>query len=304
MDSGGGFESAGGLTLPPVMDAFSFIESISPSRADQLKAMLNRADFSFSGKIIVDLTMPMYIGGYYSPSDHVIALNPMLALTGSLKSIAHVFVHEGLHSEGIMDESLTELLTKLKMQEVFGGSEFQSGYDGMVEKTKELMGEMSFTEVRELIERGDLQTFENLLEVILIQPALHSLEDLNDLSFESIESGLQSKWSELQELFPRMMNSIANNNRGLHDEAGLEARQFDLTNLLQKTAFQIFNEKQHLLTGIFNQITKNGQDKLQEDEFINAMFEHGFGYLVDFEPQVIKRMYNTYAMQIVEVEYV
>ncbi|MCA9381277.1 hypothetical protein KC678_03360 [Candidatus Dojkabacteria bacterium] len=268
----------------------SFLEE-HPAALRKLKNALRRIKFNFKGNFVVDLTMPNWIGGYFNLVD-TIAINPWLLLYGAEKDIAHVLFHEGLHAgvyteTGVDDEALVEAMTKKKMAEVYGGASFKSGYDDMVNDFNQYFGDMNFSELSEMIESGDEQTFDNLLEVMVVNP---SLDDKNyeSLDWEEIKRRLGRTWGVLQKLFPRMMNSIEGKNVGPHDGTNVSLHHFKLDSLLEKTAKRILGEQTGLINKIITDITKEGEENLDKELIKEEFFKLGLGYLYDTDPEFIE----------------
>ncbi len=294
-----GFELFGSKSIEellyPSPDIFL---SEHPSALRKLRNALRKIKFSFKGRFIVDLTIPNWVGGYFAEQIDTIAINPLLLLYGSEKDIAHVLFHEGLHAgvytDGVNvdDEALVESMTKKRLGEIYGGSEVKSGYDSMVSDFNEYFGDMSFNDLSEMIEDGDEDTFDNLLEVMVVNPNVES-EDLESLSFEEIKRRLGNMWSTLQTLFPRMMNSIARNNLGPHAGTNVDLHHFKLDSLLEKTAKKILSEKQELFQSIFKTVAVEDREHSRE-EIVDAMFKLGLGYLYDTEPEFINEMINKF----------
>lgn len=271
-------------------NALEFIRS-NPSQLRKLKNALKKINFKFKGNFIVDLTMPGYVGGYYAESIETIAINPMLLLMGTEKQIAHVLFHEGLHAgiytDGtkVDDESLVEAMTKKKMEELYGGG-IQSGYDGLVTEFNEYFGDTSFSELSEMVESGDEDTFNNMLEVMVLNRQMDN-DSIEDLSFEEIKRKLKDVWSTLQKLFPRMMNSIANRNIGPHAGTNVELHHFKMDELLENMARKIIGEKPELFQKLFEELTPEDKEYNVMD-VVRGMFDLGIGYLFDAEPEFVR----------------
>jgi len=274
-----------------------FLKLFAPNKLRRLKNALNKIKFKFKGTFIVDLTMPMNTGGYFAPGHDLIALNPMLLLYGSEEEIAHVLFHEGLHAgiytdTPVMDESVTETLTKKKMAELYGSAKFKSGYDGMVKEISQFFGDMSFEQMSDLIEGGDKQSFDNLLDVIVVQPSIN--DGLETLSWEEIQKKLAKSWKWLQQMFPRMMNSIAGKNVGLHSGSNVSLHNFELEGVLSKAARRLLEENQGILRQMFMNITKDGKENLDLEKIKTKMFDEGFGYICDSDPDIADRLISEF----------
>lgn len=281
-----------------------FLRIFAPHRAGMIKSILDKIEFSkFKGRLIADLTMPMNIGGYYSPDRNVIAINPMLLLHGKERDIAHVLYHEGLHSgiysEGteIMEEVVVETMTKKRMAELYGESTFRSGYDGMVKEAEEFFGELSYEEMVEQIEDGNDETFDNFLELAVVRPLIGE-EDHTKLRWSEIRKSLKKKWSMLKKLFPRMINKVAKNNKGLHEDAEMEAYEYKLENLLERAAKDIFSNHKEILSEIFVDVSDGASlNPMNSDRIKKLLTRLGYGYLLDEEPKFMEKMIDQFIVQ-------
>lgn len=262
-----------------------FLQYFAPHRERMFKRLKKKIEFKFGGKLIVDLTMPMRVGGYFSPGSNIIAINPFLLLHGSENEIAHVLFHEGLHAGAygpqVLDESLTETLTKKKIQEVYGGSELKSGYDGLVKQANQFFGDLTYKELAKYIEDGDEDTLNNLLELIVVKPLL----DKSDLpNWHDVKKKLKTQWQILKRLFPRMMNSIGNKTSDLHEEAKLDFHEYKLEGLLKKTAQKAFEEER--VSSLVRKIIK-AKKLVSKGEVIKELINQGYSYMYDYNPDIV-----------------
>lgn len=286
-----------------------FLLNSAPERISMLKSILKKLGFNFDGKFIVDLLMPGNVGGYYSPNKHILAINPYLLLTGSEQEIAHVLYHEGLHAgiftQGtkIMEEVVVETMTKKKMEELYGQSTFKSGYDGMVKDAESFFGDLAFDDMKDMIEdKDDEETFDKFMSLAVVKPTLRE-EKYKELTWDAIQRRLKQRWSLFKELFPRMMNNIVKNNRGLHDGAGMEAYQYKLDGLLAETAKDILSNHQNVLVDIFLDITNNGDKLFSTEYMLQNLLRKGYGYLYDADPEAINRMIVLFNTQVSDLKY-
>ncbi len=276
-----------------LQSAENFLKTFAPNRLRILRNALQKINFKNPKGFYVDLTMPMNVGGYFSPDNGMIAINPMVLLYGTEQEIAHILFHEGLHAgiytqSSIMDEALVESMTKKKIHELYGGQAFKSGYDDIVEEINEFFGDMSFESMSNLIEDGDQSTFDNLLKVIVVDKSIN--DGLDALSWQSIEYRLGKNWKTLQTLFPRMMNKLAGKNVGLHAPANVSLHQFELEGVLAKAAMQIVSEHPELLDELMEKILEKRKiSEISNDELVEQIFNSGFGYIYDFDPSFIEK---------------
>lgn len=281
-----------------------FLRIFAPHRAGMIKSILDKIEFSkFKGRLIADLTMPMNIGGYYSPDRNIIAINPMLLLHGKERDIAHVLYHEGLHSgiysEGteIMEEVVVETMTKKKIADLYGESTFRSGYDGMVNEAEKFFGDLSYEEMVEQIEDGNDETFDNFLELAVVRPLIGE-EDHTKLTWSEIRKSLKKKWGMLKKLFPRMINKLAKNNKGLHEDADMEVYEYKLDNLLERAAKKIFSDNRDALAEILVDVTEAASlNPMNSDRIEKLLTLLGYGYLLDEEPKFMAKMIDQFMFQ-------
>jgi hypothetical protein len=280
-----------------------FLGMIAPHRIGVLRRALSKIGFNFSGRFIADLTMPGNVGGYFSPDYNILAINPWVLLYSSEREIAHILFHEGLHAGiytdgvNVMDETLVETLTKKKISEVYGGATFRSGYDGLVKEASEFFGKISFDEIVEKVEDGDEETFDNLLEIFVVRPMIGE-KNIKDLTWTGVQRELSKKWKLLKKFFPRMINKIAKNNRGLHDEAGMEPYQYKLDGLLEKMASRIIGSNPEVILEIFLKITKKGEINLEEERMQNIFVKSGYRYIYDNEPEYIQQAISRFIIEV------
>ncbi|GAB4284189.1 MAG: hypothetical protein Kow0081_1250 [Candidatus Dojkabacteria bacterium] len=294
------------LRMPPE----KFLKLFAPNRLKVLQNAISKIKFrDFKGKFITDLTMPANVGGYYSPDLNIIAINPMLLLHGSEKEIAHVLFHEGIHAgiytkgTEVLEEVVTETMAKKRIQELYGGPPPRSGYDGLVKEADEMFGDLEYNEMVEQVEDGDEATFDNYLELIIIRPAIGDA-DYSKLNWKEIRKSLKKKWKLLKKLFPRMINKIAKNNRGLHEDAKMEAYEYKLEGLLERAATKIISENKDIIVDIFLDITKNGEDNLEAKSILKKMVKQGFGYIIDKDPEIVEGYINSLLEQTKKYKFV
>jgi hypothetical protein len=237
--------------------------------------------------------MPGWIGGYYYKG--VIALNPWLLLYGKEQDIAHVLFHEGLHAgvftNGIEvdDESFVETMTKKRMEEIYGTTGMKTGYDNLVDDFQEHFGNMSFNDLSTLVENGDEQTFDNLLEILVVNESLET-GDINELGWESIEKKLKKAWGILQELFPRMINSVAGRNVGPHAGTNVELHHIKLDGLLENAAEKILQNNKPLLRKLVEMVIPDEVTDINKEDIIANIFDTGLGYIYDADPDYMNNL--------------
>lgn len=281
-----------------------FLSQYAPDRISMLKRILHKLGFSFKGEFIADLLMPGNVGGYFSPGKNILAINPYLLLSGTEEEIAHVLYHEGLHAgiftngTQLMEEVVVETMTKKKIEDLYGKSTFKTGYDSLVEDASKFFGDLSFDDMKEMVEdEEDQSSFDKFMSLAVVNPSIRN-QKIEDLKWNSIQNNLKQKWGMLKELFPRTINSIAKNNKGLHEAAKMEAHQYKLEGLLENTARDIMANHQDLLIEIFLEVTQNGEKSLDSEEIISLLMKDGYGYLYDMDPGTMKKMIQLFTSQV------
>ncbi len=279
------------------LNLFDFLGLFASHKEGLLKSILSRIDFKkFKGNLIVDITMPSYVGGYWDLKD-TIAINPMLLLFGSEKAIAHVLIHEAIHAGAytdgveVHDESITETLAKKKMVEEYSETGFASGYDDMVVQLKQYFGDLSFEQITEKIESGDEETFDNFLEIMVLNPMFED-NNANEMTWDNVEFNLKKKWKIMKELFPRIINSIHDREVGPHEDATMDVSHFKLEGLLEKCANRIVNDQPERLADILVHITKGNKEVIDSLEVQETLMKQGYAYLVDFGGDKITQYIN------------
>lgn len=272
-----------------------FLKLYAPHQLKKLKRALSKTKFKFNGDFIVDLLMPANVGGYFAPDQNILAISPYILLQGTEQQIAHILIHEGIHAgvygPRVLEESLTETMTKKRMAEIYNKSSFKSGYDDLVKEAEFLFGDLSYSEISEKIENGDQETFNNLLEM-MINGSSYQEEDVSQLSWDEIYKKLKEKWGVLQKLFPRMMNSLKRKSRGLHEGAAdVALSEFKLDDILARSARKILADKPELLDEVFEHISEKLEDftEIEFSDFKDLLRQHGFLYLLDADEAVVKK---------------
>jgi hypothetical protein len=285
--------------LPPYLDPIQFLELFAPDRVAILLSAMSLTGFDrFQGTFIADMTLPPTIGGYYNcdPQNPVIAINPFILLNGSEEQIAHIIVHEGIHSglytDGVevMEEVLTETMTKKYIYRLYRNLDFQSGYDQMVQEMQPYWQELSFEQLAKAIELEDEAAFDYFLELILINGPLVS-NRFDQLRFQNIDQRLHDLWPMLRRLFPRMLNKIDGRDVGPHEQATLTAKNFELEGLLKRSVAALV--EQGKLPELINQLLFSNQvDNLFDA--LELLKQQGLYYLYDFYPQQVIDLITDY----------
>lgn len=154
--------------------------------------------------------------------------------------ILHELVHSGAYTDGVpvMDESATDVLTRKGLMEL-GWTPVSNGYDNVVGELMPFMNLLSWAEMAELIQANPIDTINNLMEFVVLLPAL-TMNDLTELSWQRIEQKVNGGWALLQRLFPRIMNEVTGHGYGVHDPTDLTVSEFGMENVLQHVAWTTF----------------------------------------------------------------
>lgn len=272
-------------------DLLDFLENFAPGQLSTVKRILKKIEFEYDRPLVVDLTMPPNVAGYFSTTMDFIAISPALLLRGTESQIAHVILHECLHAgvygPKVDDEALVETMTINRITELYGRDDFPTGYDDLVSAVREYFGDKSFAEIQEAIEEGDEETFNNLLTFMVVDPALDG-DDPRDLSWKKIESNLRKRWKFIRKYFPRIINTISgNSSAGVHDNATMGVHEFKLEMLLEKAAERIMANKSKLIK-LMEIVTNQGQVNLTQKDIIAGLVDEGFAYLVDMYQKEIE----------------
>lgn len=266
------------------LDIFDFLEMFAPQRVAMLRRIIDKIGLDFKGSLIADIRIPPQAVAYFDLKD-TIGFNAWYLINADEKFIAHALIHEGIHAgvysdAQVHDESITETMTRKKMIEVYGEIGFESGYVDTVSELSEYFGEKSFAEIVELIENGDEETFDNFLQLLVIDP-LFKNTDARKLTWHSIDNKLKKQWKFIRQMFPRIINSIEERNVGVHSDATMDVRSYKLENLMQKASQRLIKDPQKLAE-VFLASTRHIKSIVTSNDIVNTLRDEGFGYLVDF----------------------
>lgn len=189
----------------------------------KLQAILNRINYKHcraknlpNPRIMTKRGIPMNVGGYFQPGTDYIVINPITLLYGSEADCFRILQHETNHYAGIEDESTTDLLAVLQMEEEGYRTEGKTGYAELVDSLRENLGEITSDQLLELIEEDDLATLGNFIEAIFIDKII---AEKGCVGFAEIRELITGKWALMQKLFPRLLNSLFSPMKGVHDHA-------------------------------------------------------------------------------------
>src|SRR5690606_23213331 len=135
------------------------------------------------------------IGGAYDLETHRIGINPLVLLFAPIDMVYQVIYHEGMHagrvgglSSGILDESITEVVTEKKLTEERRQS-FTTGYDKLVEMLDPFVRGMSAEQLQELVDGNAHLTLQNFIQLIVL-PEVIGAEDIHKYRRKFIEHQL------------------------------------------------------------------------------------------------------------------
>jgi hypothetical protein len=287
-----------------------YLKEIAPARYELLRKVLNKIEFqAFHGKFIVDARLPISIGGYWNPENEVIAINPYFLLFGSEIEIATILIHEGLHA-GIFtnnielpDESMTQLITQEIVNEKYNNKGMKTAYDGGVEELRNLFGnEITLEDLIRLASESDEETFNNILESILVGPSILE-QNTDQLRWDQIEKNLSEKWEILIKLFPRLINSVDKKRVGAHETATMSMSDFKqkkFEDLLKQIAQNMIEKHEKVLVKIINEQLINLIPPLTVDAVIKSLYIEGYGYLIDYQSEIVVNYVKEYISDLEE----
>ncbi|MDQ7021673.1 MAG: hypothetical protein Q9M91_07715 [Candidatus Dojkabacteria bacterium] len=199
-----------------------------------------------------------------------------------------------------MEETIVETLTISKIEDIYGKDGFPSGYMTLVKSFEENFGKTSFEELKEKIEGGDEKTLDNLLQMLVIDREL-SNNEIDRLSWDSISKRLKNKWSLIEKLFPRIVNSIAGNGKDLHESGDLSFSDYKLEGLLNNAADEILSGGRGMLLDLLLKVTNFGKANLNKLDIIAGLKDEGYAYLYDYDAALVERIINMYITQVMVV---
>lgn len=186
-------------------------------------------------QVFIDPSLPPNVGGYVDPEvPQVIVMNPIVLLQGDPSELFRVNQHEAIHDGEIYEESITDLLAVLFMEEKGYDPDTRAGYHDLVTELRDrLTYDMTSQDLLDLIVAGDdTATLMNFIDKIFIEPMVN-LE--KPVPFLDIKNKIHAGWRVMERLFPRLLNSVLRPHAGMHDEAkGLSLRNEHWDMLMEK----------------------------------------------------------------------
>ncbi len=231
----------------------------------------------------------------YVPGLDEIWIDPYKALNYSDDQLAHIIYHEALHGglaiagHKILDESLTDLITELKIRKEYPYTEFRSGYSHIVDDLVSFLPNATFEELQSMIEdeeKGDFD-FETILfklattEIFHLEETEFSAKSVNFLSEEYINRKLRYRWNEIVQLFPRLGwkflgKDPLENPEVLHSPVSLPLTDSIISKILKRTAENLL-KKPALLYKLNQYIIEYAS--LREETVDEALERLDLGYL-------------------------
>jgi len=189
-----------------------------------LKTGIPSSDFNrIKERLFVNPFLPLFephqLGGFHT-RDKYIQFNPVILKDPNAeKLIAHVFFHEYQHMIGFYDESIVEMMTIAKMEEVYGEPGVATGYVQLVNELRRLIGDKSYTDLYELMTESNAESIDVILSEMVIRSTFDSYFPglLEGMKVTNLMESAKSKWIYMLKLFPRLINS--SKGLGMFDEA-------------------------------------------------------------------------------------
>jgi len=236
----------------------------------------------------------------YVPALNEIWIDPNKLLNYSDDQLAHVIYHEALHAglaivgHKILDESLTDLITELKIRKEYPYTEFRSGYSDIVDDLISFLPNVSFEELESMIEDEEIGNFdfETILfklataEIFNLEETEFSEESVKFLSEEYINRKLRYRWIEIVQLFPRLGwkflgKDPLENPEVLHSPVSLPLSDSIISRILERVVSKLLNEPTLLLKlnqyiinyAILNKMTFKGTLELLDLGYLRQIWE-------------------------------
>jgi hypothetical protein len=263
-----------------------FLELVPEFRA-KYEAVVSKFHLEIDLPVLIDPALPANVGGAYVQIGNIrqMHLNPMHVLESEI-DLARIFVHESIHAgivrhplmggvtTGIPEEGPTDALTTELIEDVYKEKAKPSGYYHLVEELRSYMPGKSFAQLARLIDADDETTLHRLVEQVILQKLLEDTPI--DLSEKAIVKELDSKWSVMTRLFPRLLNKVFNTGAGLHQEAQVNRWQYDHQHILDRAAAMINGNdalRHEILSAAALRVSPRTPEALEE-----LLFEQGYGY--------------------------
>lgn len=225
-------------------NAFDYLDSVGELLPDQaqramviLNDVLDHIDYTLCDQkklprpdVAIKLDLALNIGGYFRPGADYIVINPLALLYGTTEEVFRILQHEINHYSGILDESATDLLAELQMEERRLDSDTNAGYPEQITLLKRnLPNNISTKEIVSLITNDDQETLCNFIEKILIDRLINNRGYMGP---EAYRKAILGEWHIIQELFPRLLNTLFAPERGLHKNADNVLPSTEVWNIL------------------------------------------------------------------------
>lgn len=231
----------------------------------------------------------------YVPALNLVWIDPFKVIDLPDDALAHIIYHEAIHAglalagHKILDESLTDLISELKIRKEYPYTRFRSGYSDLVDDLISFLPNVSFEDLQSMIEDEDTEKFD--LETILFKLATTDSfkiveVELSELTIERfsedyINRKLRYRWDEIVKLFPRLGwkflgKDPLKNPEVLHSPVSLPLTDSIISKILERIAEKLFNQPALLYK--LNQYIIN-YASLNEVSFNEALDSLDLGYL-------------------------
>ncbi|MEO6729037.1 MAG: hypothetical protein ABIM99_03885 [Candidatus Dojkabacteria bacterium] len=254
-----------------------------------IKTGIPRADFNLvKSRLFLNPTLaitdPHQLGGFHTEHKYI-QFNPYVLEDPNAEFlIAHVFFHEYQHMIGFDDEAIVEMMTIKKMMEAYGRVGIQSGYVNIVEELQGLIGEKSYDELYDLMNRSNSERLDTFLKEMIMKSVFDSYFPglLENIKVSEIMLSAQRKWKYLLELFPRLVNQVSG--KDYFEKATMSWFEYNKTGIEDAIAEELlFNQERSLQ--LINKIINKGPDYINDfiaDPEYQYIFEYAERNLLNF----------------------
>lgn len=225
---------------------------------------------------LLPLFQPHQLGGFHT-KDKYIQFNPVILKDPNAeKLIAHVFFHEYQHMIGFYDESIVEMMTIAKMEEVYGEAGVATGYVQLVNELKRLIGDRSYEDLYELMTQSNAESIDVILSEMIIRSTFDSYFPglLESMKVTNLMQSAKSKWLYMLKLFPRLINS--KKGLGMFDEATMSWFEVNQMNIQDAIAERVLRDPvigQRFVNILINRGEEALRDFIQDPEY-QYLFEY------------------------------
>lgn len=209
--------------FPTPEDFFAYLGLFNPKLYQEIAEKFNRCLSNLQlidgidkpPQILIDPSLAgSFVGGYFNDQQpDTVFINPDILLSGDESLLMHVLQHETYHYCGVYEESITDYLTTLTLQEN-GYSQVHTGYDHLVSEMDNQLKIGNPDMLKRLINLDNpLITLTNFFDHLFVAPRFQALD-----SPQAIFDILRQNWRLVRVLFPRLLNEITKSSRSLADQ--------------------------------------------------------------------------------------